>query len=156
VADKDKKKPKTSGTSAKPGFDPKPVTVGGDSIIERLQPYTKQIVIGVLAVTAVVIAVFAVRMVKERGRKHETAKLAKVLAISERQVRPEGSPEPAPTDKEPTFATNKERAEAVLDEMTKQGVKNADARTKLEKAKELGAGTQLAELVEERLAGLGA
>lgn len=253
MADKDNKKTKPAGTSAKPGFDPKPVTVGGDSIIERLQPYIKQIVIGVVAVAVVVTAVFLVRFFKERGREKETAKLAKVLDVSQRQIRPEGI-EPDPKDKQPTYASTKERAEAVLDMMAKQSAKTdtgvfrasmllqagkldeaiteyrkhttgknldavlareglgialemkaeqekdaaarqkgledalaafesmqpdekgdryayalyhqgrilallgktAEARTKLEKAKELGAGTQLAELVDERLAGLGA
>lgn len=253
MADKDDKNPKPAGTSAKPGFDPKPVQVGGESFIERLVPYMKQIVIGVLVLAGVLTAIFTVRYFKERGRQKETAKLVKVLDISERQVTPEGTP-PEPNAKEPTFASNKARAEAVLDAMTKQGAvkgsgvfrasmliqagriddaiaeyrkhtsgktldavlareglgialemkaeqekdaaarqkgleealatfesmqpdekgpryayalyhqgrilallgKTAEARTKLEKAKELGTGTQLAELADERLAGLGA
>src|SRR6266542_3447629 len=42
VADKDEKTTKPAGTSAKPGFDPKPVQVGGESFIERLIPHMKQ------------------------------------------------------------------------------------------------------------------
>ncbi len=254
VADKTKKKPTPEGTSATPGFDPKPMQLTGDSIVDRLLPHMKQIVIGLVVLAAVLTAIFTVKYFKERGREKETAKIARVLAVSQREVRPAGV-EPDPKAKEPTFASNQERAQAVLDAIAKQGgIKNAgvfrasmllqagkvdeaiteykqhvkgnsldavlareglgialeakaedpkqdaaarqqglqdalaafesmqpdekgpryayslyhqgrilatlgktaEARTKLEKAKELGAGTQLADLATERLAGLGA
>jgi tetratricopeptide (TPR) repeat protein len=119
VADNDDKKPTPSAT-AKPGFDPKPVQLGGESLIERLIPYMKQIVIGLLVVAGVITAVFTVRYFKDRGRQKETAKLVKVIEVSQRQVRPPGM-QPDPKDKEPTYASNKERAQAVLDEMAKTG-----------------------------------
>jgi hypothetical protein len=127
VADKDNKNPsQPAATSAKPGFDPKPVQVGGESLVERLVPYMKQIVIGLVALAAVISIVFTVKYFKDRGRREETAKLAKVIEISQRQVRPPGV-EPDPKAKEPTFASNKERAQAVLDAMVKEGVQTGGA-----------------------------
>jgi tetratricopeptide (TPR) repeat protein len=121
VADKDDKNKTTpAATSAKPGFDPKPVQLGGESVIERLVPYMKQIVIGILIIAAALTVVFTVRYFKERGRQQQTAKLAHVIDISQRQVR---AGEPDPKAKEPTFATNKERAAAILAELDKQGAK---------------------------------
>jgi hypothetical protein len=121
VADNDEKTTKPAATSAKPGFDPKPVQLGGESILDRLLPHMKKIVI-VIGVAAVILTViFTVRHFKERGREKQTAALAKVIEVSQRQVRPAGA-EPDPKAKEPTYATNKERAQAVLDTMAKQGV----------------------------------
>ena len=120
MADKTDKKDDKSAPSAKPGFDPKPMQVGGESLVERLIPHVKKIAIA-LGITAVVlVAVFTVRYFKERGREKNTAKLAKVLEVADRQVRPPGV-EPDPKAKEPTFANAKERAEAVLDAMVKNG-----------------------------------
>jgi tetratricopeptide (TPR) repeat protein len=254
VADKDEKnptKPAASG-SAQPGFNPKPVQLGGESIVDRLLPHMKQIVIGILVIAAVLSVIFTVRYFKERGRRKETGKIARVLDVSQREVRPPGAPA-EPDAKQPTFASNKERAEAVLAALAKEGAspggtyrgsllvqagrlddaiaeyqkhtkgksldavlareglgiatemraeqqkdaaarqkgledalaafqamqpdekgpryayalyhqarilallgKKAEAKTQFEKAKELGANTKLPELIEERLAGLGA
>jgi tetratricopeptide (TPR) repeat protein len=122
VADNDDKNPTKSAPSSKPGFDPKPVQVGGESLIERLIPHMKQIVIALLIVAAVVSAVMIVMWVKQRGREKETAKLAQVIDVSTRQVRPAGAP-PEAKQTQPTFATNKERATAVLAELDKSGAK---------------------------------
>jgi tetratricopeptide (TPR) repeat protein len=128
VADKDEKTTKPA-PSAKPGFDPKPVQLGGESLIERLIPHMKQIVIGILVVAGVLTAIFTVRYFKDRGRQKETAKLAKVLDVNERQVRAAGM-EPDPKAKEPTYASTKERAQAALDELAKTGAKSADGAYK--------------------------
>jgi tetratricopeptide (TPR) repeat protein len=121
VADKDDKNPTPpAGPSAKPGFDPKPVTLGGESLVDRLIPHMKQIVIGILIVAAVLTAIFVVKHFKERGREKETAKLVRVLEIAQQEVRPAGSPAD-PKAKEPTHGSNKERALATLSAMEKQG-----------------------------------
>ncbi|HEY5927456.1 MAG TPA: hypothetical protein VIV11_37485, partial [Kofleriaceae bacterium] len=127
MADKDEKNPtKPAATSAKPGFDPKPVQLGGESLVDRLLPHMKQIVIGLLVIAAVITVVFTVRYFKERGRQKESAKLAKVIDISQRDVRPPGV-EPDPKAKEPTFGSNKERALATLSALDKEGAKAGGA-----------------------------
>jgi predicted negative regulator of RcsB-dependent stress response len=118
VADNDKKNP---ATSAQPGFNPTPVQLGGESILDRLVPHMKKIAIALGVVAVVLTIFFTIRHFKESGREKETAKLARVIEVSERQVRPAGI-EPDPNSKAPTFASNKERAQAVLDAMTKEGV----------------------------------
>jgi hypothetical protein len=121
VADKDDKNPtKPASTSAKPGFDPKPVQLGGESIVDRLLPHMKKIVIAI-GITAVGLAiVFTVLHFRDRAREKETAKLARVLEISQRPVR---AFSPDQKDKQPVFGSNKERAEAVLAAMTKESAK---------------------------------
>ena len=123
MADKDdKNKTPPAGPSAKPGFDPKPVQLGGESFIDRLVPHMKQIVIGILIIAAVLTVIFTVRHFRERGRQKETAKLAKVLDIAQQEVRPPGVPVD-PKAKEPTHGSNKERALATLSALEKQGAK---------------------------------
>jgi hypothetical protein len=126
VADKDEK---TTKPSAKPGFDPKPVQVGGESLIERLIPHMKQILIGILVLAGVLTVIFTVRYIKDRGRQKETVKLAKVLDVGSREVRAAGI-EPDPKAKEPTYATAKDRAQAALDELAKTGAHGADGAYK--------------------------
>lgn len=119
MAHKDDKNPtKPAETSAKPGFDPKPVHVGGESLIERLIPHMKKIAIAIAVVAAVLTVIFTIRHFKESGRQKDTAKLARALEIAERPVRPPGV-EPDP--KQPSFASNQERARAVLDALAKEG-----------------------------------
>jgi hypothetical protein len=123
VADKDEKNPTPpAGPSAKPGFDPKPVQLGGESLVDRLIPHMKQIVIGIVVIAAVLTVIFSVRYFKERGRQKETAKLVRVLEVGQQEVRPPGAAVD-PKAKEPTHATNKERALATLAALEKQGAK---------------------------------
>jgi hypothetical protein len=117
VADKDEKKPKPS---AQPAFDPKPVQLGGESLLDRLLPHMKKIVIAIGITAAILTVVFTIRHFRERGRQKETNKLLKVVSISQREVRSPGA-EPDPQAKEVTYATNKERADAVLAELAKEG-----------------------------------
>lgn len=120
VADNDEKKPtKSAETSAKPGFDPKPVQVGGESLVERLVPHMKKIAIAVGVAAALITVIFTIRYIKDRGRQQDTAKLARALEIGDRPVRPPGL-EPDPN--KPSFASYKERAQAVLDALAKDGV----------------------------------
>jgi predicted negative regulator of RcsB-dependent stress response len=120
VAAKDDKKDSNDSPSAKPRFDPKPVQLGGESLIERLIPHMKKIVIFVVGVALILTIVFTFRYFQERGRQKSSEKLAKVLEVADREVRPAGQ-EPDPKAKEPTFGSSKERAEAILDALAKQG-----------------------------------
>jgi len=111
VADKEDKKT--------PGFDPKPVQIGGESILERLIPHMKKIVIAVLLTAAVLGVVFFVIWLKDRKLAKQTDKLAAVVDVAGRQVREPGQPAD-PKEQEPSFADNKERANAVLDMISKE------------------------------------
>jgi len=123
VADKDEKtQSKPAAPSAKPGFDPKPVQLGGESLVDRLLPHIKKIAIGAAIIAAIVSAVMIVLYVKERGRRKDTGKIVKVLELGQAEVRGPGV-EPDPKAKDKTFGTNKERALAMLSEMDKGGAK---------------------------------
>jgi tetratricopeptide (TPR) repeat protein len=115
VADKDDKKT--------PGFDPKPMQVGGESILDRLLPHMKKIVIAILITAGVLGVIFFVVWLKDRKAQKATDKLAEVIDVAQRPVRVAGEPPEATAkkDKEPPFADTKERANAVLDVMSKQG-----------------------------------
>ncbi|HUS29492.1 MAG TPA: hypothetical protein VMZ53_13355 [Kofleriaceae bacterium] len=125
AAKDDKKETKDSKKDpAKPGFDPKPVQLGGESLIERLLPYMKQIVYVLVGIAIIISIVFMVRHFKERGREKTTNKLVKVLEIADREVKDPNEPDPMADPnkkKEPTFASSKERAEAVLAALSKEG-----------------------------------
>ena len=119
MAAKDQKKTSDKGTSsASPRFDPKPVQVGGDTLVERLRPHVKKIAVATLITALVLIVVFTIRWFGDRKHEKSTAKLADVLDVAGRQVRAPGEPAD-PKAIEPSFADSKARAEAVLDEMTK-------------------------------------
>ena len=132
VADKDDKKKdakdpkKDPGKKdlAKPGFDPKPVQLGGESLLERLLPYMKQIVYVLVGVAVIISIVFTIRHFKEKGREEKTNKLVKVLEVADREVVSPDMP-PDPNKKDPTFASQKERAEAVLAALGKDGTATA-------------------------------
>lgn len=118
MADKDDKNPTPAATTAKPGFDPKPVQVGGESLVERLLPHLKQIVIAILVIAGVLTVIFTVRYFKERGRQSETAKVASVIDLAQRQIQA-GVEIGTKGPKRPTFGNNKERAQAVVAELDK-------------------------------------
>jgi predicted negative regulator of RcsB-dependent stress response len=124
VADKDDKIASNDAPSAKPGFDPKPVQLGGESLVERLLPHMKKIAIALIGVALILTVVFTVRHFKERDRQKQTAKFAKVMEIADREVKEPGAAPVDPKDpkaKDPTFASGKDRAQAILDELNKQG-----------------------------------
>lgn len=116
---KDKGAGKDKGSSATPRFDPKPVHVGGDALTDRLLPHVKKIVAVVVGVAVILIIVFTVRWLHQRKDEKQTAKLAQVLDVADREVRAPGQAAD-PKEIEPSFADPKARAEAVLDVMAKQ------------------------------------
>jgi predicted negative regulator of RcsB-dependent stress response len=119
VADKTDNDPKEA-PSATPRFDPKPVQVGGESLVDRLLPHMKQIVWGLVGIAVVLSIVFTVRHFQDRKREGETEKLAAVLDVADKPIAQPGEA-PDPKAKEPPFADAKARAAAVLDAMAKQG-----------------------------------
>lgn len=107
----------TSDTPATPRPDDiKPVQIGGESLADRLLPHLKKITIAVGVGALIVAVVLGVRWFRERGRSKETKQYAEVAAVAARQVRAAGEE----IDKGvPSFASNKERAAAVLDAAAK-------------------------------------
>src|SRR5689334_13863246 len=114
---------KTTPPADKPGTakaaePPKPVHIGGESLLDRIRPHIKQILVGIVVLAVVLTVVFTVRWFKERKQVAATENLDDVLAIADRPIRSQGQPE---DPKNPSYASSKDRAAAVLDEMAKKG-----------------------------------
>ncbi|MGN6110900.1 MAG: hypothetical protein ACTHU0_37715 [Kofleriaceae bacterium] len=102
--------------ASKSASPPKPVHVGGDSLVDRILPHLKKIMVGMILLAVVLSVFFAIRWWRHRGDEEATAKLASVNDVAQRPIAaPGATPDPA----NPTFADSKERAKAVLAEMAK-------------------------------------
>ncbi|HEX7842895.1 MAG TPA: hypothetical protein VF469_35720 [Kofleriaceae bacterium] len=110
--------------TAKPAEPPKPVHIGGESFLDRIRPYLKQIVIGIIVLSAVLLVVFTVRWWKERKQVAATEKLEQILDVAREPVRDKD--EKADPDA-PSFTSIKDRGAAVLDAIAKQGTDVAGA-----------------------------
>jgi hypothetical protein len=121
VAAKDKKKPSSSGT-AKSTFDPKPVRVDDESILERLKPHMAKLAIALGAAVVVIGIVMFVVYLKDKKQEKSTAKLAAVLDVAERPIQQPGDKDDPRNPVKP-FASPEARANAVLDTIAKQGAK---------------------------------
>lgn len=119
MADKKSDKDPKSAT-AKPGFDPKPVQLGGEGLLDRLLPHVKKIAVGIVIVTAVLAVFFTIKHFQDAKKERQTTALQNVLAVADTPVRPAGEPAD-PKSKDVTFGDNKERADAVLDALAKSG-----------------------------------
>ena len=125
MADKDDKKQKDAPASkATPTFDPKPVNVGGESLVDRIYPHRKKIGMFILLGFAVW-AMIAV-VIHFRDSKHEklTAKVAAVLDVASGKVVDPAipvDPNNPLKDKDTTFKSDADRANQVLDALAKQG-----------------------------------
>ena len=103
---------------SKPAEPPKPVHIGGESFVDRVLPYMKQILIGTGVLALVLIVVFTVRWIKLRREESATTKLDKILEVAREPVRSKDEPV---NPKKPSFANIKERSAAVLDAMSRHG-----------------------------------
>jgi tetratricopeptide (TPR) repeat protein len=103
--------------ASKPVEPPKPVHVGGESILDRILPYMKQIIIAIAVIAVVLIVIFTIRWVKERGQIAETRKLDHILDVAREPIR---AKDEKPDPQKPSFGDVKERGNAVLAEMAKQ------------------------------------
>jgi hypothetical protein len=110
-------------TSSKPAEPPKPVHIGGETLADRILPHIKKILVGVIVLAVVLFVIFGIRAFKHRKEENRTAKLAEVMSVARRPVGPAAPAMPGmpPEPPGPRFATVKERADAVLDAMTKAG-----------------------------------
>ena len=136
MADKDDKKQprvpadqsgkKTIGapaSKATPTFDPKPVNVGGESLVDRIYPHRKKIGVFILLGFAVWAVIAVVIHFRDSGHEKKADKLAEVLDLASRKVVDPTMPvDPnSPASKQPTFKSEEERANQVLDAMAKAG-----------------------------------
>lgn len=107
-----------------PGITPKTMKLGDETLIERIVPHIKKILVTVILVAVAVSVILVIRWRGEVKKEKATAKLLDVLQIARRQVGPETPVVPGvtpPKTEEPKFATEKDRAEAVLVAMTTSG-----------------------------------
>ncbi len=113
-----------AGAPAVPGVNPVPVKIGGESILDRILPHMKKILVAIGVTTVVLTVIFARKWWVERGEQKETLKLAVVLQASDETVRPKGD---TLDPKHPTYESVEERANAVLTAAAAQGVELAPA-----------------------------
>ncbi|HEY0252208.1 MAG TPA: hypothetical protein VGC41_11820, partial [Kofleriaceae bacterium] len=137
MADKDEKnKPAVDAPASKatPTFDPKPVTVGGESLIDRIYPHRKKIGIFILLGFGVWAVIAIVIHFRDSGREKSTDKLVAVIEVGERKVTDLAPPvdptNPTKTRPEDTFKTAQERANGVLDVLAKQNTNAAGSSYK--------------------------
>jgi tetratricopeptide (TPR) repeat protein len=109
MADKPSSGAKSTSTAV-PGVNPAPVKLAG-SLLDRILPHMKKILITIGVVTVVLSVFFTRRWWIERGEQKETYQLAQVLQVASEPVRPKGD---TLDPKNPTFADDAERANAVL------------------------------------------
>jgi len=120
MADK-KDKPAT----AAPGVNPKAVKIGGESLVDRIVPHIKKILVMVVVLAVVISAILVVRWRGEVKREKATSKMLEVLDVARRgvgEVPPELPNAPKkPKDEPKPFPTDKDRAEAVLAQIQQTG-----------------------------------
>lgn len=126
-------------------FDPKPVQVGGDSIVDRLLPHKKKIIIFIVSGFVIWGAIALVLYIRDKKHEKATDKLAAVLEVADYKVRPAGQPAD-PAAKEPSYGDAKERANAIVAEIAKQGT---DAAGPVYRAAQLMTAGKLDEAITE-------
>lgn len=108
-----------------PGITPKAVKLGDESLMDRIVPHIKKILITVVLVAVAVSVILVIRWRGEVKKENATGKLLDVLEVARRQVGPEAPVVPGVTPPakkpDPKFATQKDRAEAILAAMTTSG-----------------------------------
>lgn len=105
---------------SKPKEPPKPVQIGGESLVDRILPHIKKIIAVAIGASLVAAVIFGLRCWNQRGEEQETEKLAEVLRLAQR---PLAFPGATPDPKNPAFTDATDRAKALLAEMAKQGAK---------------------------------
>jgi tetratricopeptide (TPR) repeat protein len=87
------------------------VHIGGESLVDRLLPHVKTIIVVFIVAAVVATVVIAVRWFGDRKQIAATEQLDQTLVIAREPIR--GADE-KPDPKKPSFASEKERATAVL------------------------------------------
>jgi hypothetical protein len=102
---------------AKPKEPPKPVQLGGESLLDRVLPHIKKILSATIILSVLITLYFGYKAYRRRGESKSTEKITAVLELANRPVEVPGIPMPPTAN---AFKTDKDRAEKVLDEMAKQ------------------------------------
>lgn len=110
------------GGPATPAEPPKPVHIGGESLLDRILPHAKTLAIITGAGVVILLVLVAIAEIRETGREGETEKVDRVLVVTQRPIR---SKDEKPDPKQLSFADPKERAGAVLDALAKQDAEAA-------------------------------
>ena len=105
---------------SKPKEPPKPVQIGGESLVDRILPHMKKIIVVALGASFAVTVIFGLRCWNQRGDEKETAKIAQVMRLAQRPV---AFPGATPDPKNPAFTDAADRAKALLAEISKEGAK---------------------------------
>jgi predicted negative regulator of RcsB-dependent stress response len=106
------------------GVNPTPVHIGGESLLDRLVPHIKKILVVTLAAVAVIAVVVTWRWWKQRGEGKTTAALVSALAVQAEEV--EGASfavttEPSTAAPASKHATHAARATALLQKLEASG-----------------------------------
>lgn len=104
---------------ATPRFQPKAVNVGGESIVDRVLPHLKKVMVVIGVVSLILLVVFGRRWWLERGMTKSTDQVAAVLAAGDHPIRAKGD---TADPKVVSFADPAERANAVLTAIAQQGI----------------------------------
>jgi hypothetical protein len=96
---------------------PKPVQLGGESLLDRILPHIKKIAISTIILAVLISMFFGYKACQRNKQAKGTEKVAAVLDVAQKPVLPPGMP---PDPKIPAYASDKEKAEKVLEEMAKQ------------------------------------
>jgi len=114
---------KAASAAKKKDEAPKVQHIGGESIVDRLLPHMKKIITAIIIVAVLLSIYYAYRWWDERKEVQQTEKLTAVLEVGTRPLAPPGEkPDPkAP----PSFASEKERAQAALDAIAKNDAESA-------------------------------
>jgi tetratricopeptide (TPR) repeat protein len=103
---------------AKAAEPPKPVQIGGESLLDRIRPHIKKVLIGCTVAAVVLLIIFGIRSFQESRLESSTEKLSRVLDVAQHPIR---GKDDKPDPKNPSYVDAKERAQAVLDAIAKQG-----------------------------------
>jgi hypothetical protein len=100
---------------------PKPVQIGGESLLDRLLPHIKKILVGAIVLAVLIGTIVMFRSCNRAKQERETTHLVTALAAGRGpSAKADQPPDPV---KNPGFANEKARAQRVLDEADAQGVK---------------------------------
>ncbi len=102
-----------------------PVHIGGDSILDRVIPHMKKIVLVAVGGTVVLAIFFGLRWWKQRNAEQATGKLAHALEIGSTMVIPGYEPDPADPASDPKQAAETYPSYAKRAEVTLAGLKKA-------------------------------
>lgn len=99
-----------------------PVHIGGESILDRIIPHMKKIVVVTVGLTVVLAIFFSVRWWKHRKAEQSTDRLARALELGGTSVLPGVEPDAEEDPRNPSsFPSYAKRAEATLAGLQKAG-----------------------------------